>query len=111
MLAAEVGRLLLAGKFSDLAAQYGYAVALGREPAAAMRDDLANSLAALGGSELSHKAQPQVQVTYMGSNQPLHAVAECRLATANGCTVLVELVVSHAAGKLYATLEQISAAA
>jgi hypothetical protein len=110
-LATEVGRLLLAGQFSDLAAKFGYAIALGRSSASAIQDDLANALAELGGSDLVLDAQPKVQVTYMEPSKQLHAVAECRLATANGKAVLVELVVSEASGKFHATLEQISAAA
>ncbi|MGO4221078.1 hypothetical protein AB4Y64_04385 [Lysobacter sp. TAF61] len=45
-------RLLCAGDVSTLVDRYGYALALGREPVAAIRDDLANCLAGLRATHL-----------------------------------------------------------
>jgi hypothetical protein len=108
-LADEVAQRLFAGKYADLAARFGYAVALGREPAAAIRDDLRSCLAELGESALQPDVPPEVRLSYFGPDGPLKAVAECVLFALNGVRVLVEVVVSEANGELHATLEDISA--
>lgn len=109
-LVGEVAQLLFAQKYADLAARFGYAVALGREPVAAIRDDLNTCLAELGGSELQPDVPPEVQVTYFRPDGPLRAIAEGALFNVSGARVLVEVVVSDARGELHATLEQISSA-
>src|SRR5882724_1487722 len=93
-LAVEASRLLLAGKFSELAARFGYAVALGRDPSAAIQEDLCACLCSLGEKNLDPNVQPKVQVKYFKPNDQLRAVAECMLATANGHRLPAELVVS-----------------
>jgi hypothetical protein len=111
-LAAEASQLLIAGKFSELAGKFGYAIALGRDPATAIQEDLKSSLVQSGGVRLDQNSDPEVQVKYVRpSHNNLYAVAECVLATAHGHRVLVELVVSEAGRDFHATLEQISAAA
>ncbi len=110
-LANEAGRLLITGEFSKLAAQFGYAVALGRDPATAIKEDLHACLAKSGQRSLLSTVQPDVQIKYLKSNDQLLAVAECRLAIAGGCQLLAELVISVAGNDIHATLEQISTAA
>lgn len=111
MLASEACRLLLAGEFSSLAAQFGYAISLGRDPSKAIQEDLRSSLAHLRDEGLDLTAQPLIEIKYFKPNDQLHAVAECRLATAAGHQLLVELVVTAKEGHFRAILEQVSAAA
>ena len=110
-LAAEASRLLIAGKFSELAARFGYAVSLDRSPSAAIQEDLSAGLAQLQAAALDLGAEPTVHVKYFESSDHLFALAECRLATVGGSPLLLELVVSVAGKNFHATLEQISAAA
>lgn len=110
-LATEVGRLLMAGKFSELAARFGYAVALGRDTSTAIQQDLDACLAHFGDGNLDPNAQPIIQVKYFKPNDQLHAVAECSLATASGHWLLAELVVCATGNDFHVTLEQISTAA
>ena len=110
-LATEASGLLIAGKFSELAARFGYAIALDRNPSTAIQEDLNASLAHLGEASLDPSAEPEVQVKYFKPDHQLYAVAECVLVTAGGHRLLVELVVSVAGNDFHATLEQISAAA
>lgn len=109
-LAVEAGRLLIAGQFSDLASTFGYAVALSRNPAAAIQEDLSASFACPE-AQLDPNSEPTVRVKYLvPSEQSLYAVAECTLATSSGSGVLVELVISSSGSEFHATLEQICAA-
>lgn len=110
-LAREACRLLVAGEFSALADRFGYAVALGRDPSEAVRQDLTVGLAHLGQGSLDPTAQPVVEVKYFKPNGQLHAVAECELRTVGGGHLLVEVVVSSSGSDFHASLEQISAAA
>jgi hypothetical protein len=111
-LATEASCLLRAGNFSELAAQFGYAVALGRDTLTAIQEDLTACLARLREVKLNPTAQPTVQVKYFKpNNTQLHAVAECRLASASGGGILLEFVIFGAGNDFHATLEQISAAA
>ncbi|MBL0726085.1 hypothetical protein [Piscinibacter sp. HJYY11] len=111
-LTVEAGKLLAAGKFSDLAERLGYAVALGRNPATAIQEDLRSSLAELGDTQLDYGAEPATRVKYFKPNDNnLYAVVECVLATTGGHGVLIELVVFGGGNEFHATLEQVSAAA
>lgn len=110
-LAAEAVQLLVVSKFSGLAEKFGYAVAIGRHPAAAIQEDLRSSLS-LPDEQLVQSADPKVRVKYFDTNSlNLYAVAECTIATSTGRGVLVELVVFNAGDEFHATLEQISAEA
>ena len=111
-LAVEASKLLAAGKFSELAERLGYAVALGRDQATAIQEDLRSSLAELEDTQLDHGADPETRVKYFKPNDNnLYAVAECVLATRGGHGVLIELVVFGSGNEFHATLEQVSAAA
>jgi hypothetical protein len=109
-LAIEAGGLLLANDFSALAGRFGYAIALGRNTAIAIQEDLRAALADLGETKLDTTADPEVRIKYFKPNDTLYAVAECVLATPGSRGVLVELVVSVSDSEFHATLEQISAA-
>jgi len=110
-LANEACMLLVAGEFARLATKFGYAVALGRDPASAIKEDFGTSLADLGEASLSLKADPEVQLRYFKPDEHLYALAECSVFTARGCRLSVELVVSRVGNDFHATLEQISAVA
>jgi hypothetical protein len=106
----EAVDLLCSGDIPRLAQRFGYAVACGREPASAIRDDFASSL-----SELSASVAKQVNVAptvrYFDANSSgLFAVVECRVPTDTGGEVLVELIVTSAASGKHIMLEQVSAA-
>jgi hypothetical protein len=108
--AAEAAHLLVAGKFAELCSQFGYAVALGREPVAAIASDLAGCLAELGASELS-AAVPTIRVSRFEPGSELVALAEGLLAAEPRGSVLLELVVTARGEQLHCTLEQVSAVA
>lgn len=111
-LAVEASKLLAAGKYLELAERLGYAVALGRNPATAIQEDLRSSLAELEDTQLDFGADPETRVKYFKPNDNnLYAVAECVLATTGGHGVLIELVVFGRENEFHATLEQVSAAA
>jgi hypothetical protein len=110
-LIVEASQLLVAGEFRELAEKFGYAIALGREPSAAIQEDLRSSLAHAE-DVLDPDSEPKVRVMHLNpSSQNLYAAAECTLATSSGSGVIVELVVSVSGNDFHATIEQISAAA
>ena len=109
--ARQAVQLLCAGQFDALAKSFGYAVALGREPASAIEADLHSSLEALGRSLLVPNVGHQTAVTYFEPEQDLFAVVECALPASNGRQLLVELVVTKREEFAHVTLEQISVAA
>jgi hypothetical protein len=108
----EVARLLYSGQIEALADRFGYALALGRAPAAAIREDLRSCLSELGAAALATAVvDPNPEVKYFAPNSPqLFAVVECLLLAENGRKLLVELIVAGDVTK-HITLEQISAAA
>lgn len=111
-LGKEAGDLLIAGQHRELAQAFGYAVALGREPATAIGADVAASLEDIGASELERGSAPSVKVKYLRpATHGLLAVIECHLLAENGRTVLLELVVSGKEGERHVSVEQISGAA
>ncbi|MFC5571582.1 hypothetical protein ACFPN1_16120 [Lysobacter yangpyeongensis] len=112
-LGAEAVQLLCTGDTSGLINRFGYALALGREPAAAVQHDLALCLAELQASKLvrvTGKAPAKVRY-FEPSDSGLLAVVEALAPTDNGAAVLVELIVSASGQSKHVTLEQLSAAA
>jgi hypothetical protein len=109
-LAGQAVHLLCAGKFEALAASFGYAIALGRDPASAIEADLRSSLEALGASLPAPCRDVQYAVRYFEPDQDLCAVVECTLPASNGSKLLVELVVTKQGDFAHVCLEQISAA-
>jgi hypothetical protein len=109
--AKQCAQLLCAEDFGAVARSFGYAVALGREPAAAISADLASSLREVGASGLAVNDEPEMTIKYCEPHQQLLAVVECELSTANDRRILMSLVVSSSAGRTHISLEQLSAAA
>ena len=104
-------QLLCAGDFSSLAQQFGYALAYDRNPASAIRDELASSLAEIGASALGPPgATPSVSY-FKPNDTGLFALVEQRIATDGNGHVLLELVVNTQGADKHVVLEQISAAA
>lgn len=109
-IAAEAAQLLRSSAFSELANRFGYAVALGREPAAAIREDLASALSQLNVAGVG--SDDSVSVKYFQTNgSGVFAVIECIVSAAGGGELLLELVVTSQGADKYVTLEQIGVAA
>ena len=108
-LGAEAVQLLCSSDFSGLAKLFGYAIALGREPATAIRDDLASSLSQLNATCLDSSREHSTRVKYFGQNDTgLFALVECAVPANNCAELLLELIVTDSK---HVRLEQISAAA
>ena len=113
-LGSIAARLLCSGDFTTLAAQFGYALALDRDPATAIREELAQSLAGVGASALGPRPPPTQSpaVSYFKANDTgLYALVEQRIPTDNAGHVLLELIVSSRGCSKHVVLEQVSAAA
>lgn len=111
-LGAEAVRLLRSLDFSHLAAQFGYAVALGRDTAAAIREDMLAGFADLGANSLdAHRGLTTAVKYFQANGTGILASVECLVPTNNGSALLLELVVSADGETKYVTLEQLSAAA
>ena len=105
----EVAHLLCAGEVDALAARFGYAVALGRGPATAISEDLAECLGQVGAINLASNFEFDCNVKFFASNpSKLLAIVECVVPAVNGNDVLVEIAVTSDGSNSYATLEQIS---
>jgi len=105
----EVAHLLCAGEVDALAARFGYAVALGRGPATAISEDLAECLGQVGAISLASNFEFDCNVKFFASNSSkLLAIVECVVPAVNGNDVLVEIAVTSDGSNSYATLEQIS---
>lgn len=105
-------RLLCSGDITTLASRFGYATALGRGPAAAIQEDLAECLGQIGASGLSCELELDYEVKFFAPNAPnLFALVECVIPVIDGSGgVLVEVIVTSNGIDKYATLEQISVA-
>jgi hypothetical protein len=109
-LGTEVLHLLCRGEIGHLAERYGYALSYGREPAAAIREDLNGCLSSIGAASLAMPPQQQVPrvLFYKPDNSNLLAVVECLAPSNNGTDVLVELIVTADGANKYITLEHLS---
>ena len=108
-LGAEALALLSTGNIQALAERFGYALALGRDPATAIQADLASALASVGATSLVHADADAPKVGYFKSNMTgLLALVEGRAPTNNGKAILVELVVTGRGDEKFITLEDIS---
>lgn len=104
--------LLCSGDIPTLAAQFGYALAHGLDPASAIREDLSSSLARLEASALGHPQSVVSRVDYFKPNDTgLYALVEQRIPTDNGRQLLLELIVTFDGTIGTLGLEQISAEA
>ena len=105
----DVAHLLCAGEVDALAAGFGYAVALGRVPATAIREDLVECLGQVGAIGLASNHEFDCDVKFFAPNSSnLLAIVECVVPVLNGADVLVEIAVTEDGTDTYATLEQIS---
>jgi hypothetical protein len=105
-------RLLCSGDMTTLASRFGYATALGRGPAAAIQEDLAECLEQIGASGLLCERELHYEVKFFAPNAPnLFALVECVIPVKDGNGgVLVEVIVTSNGIDKCATLEQISVA-
>ena len=104
--------LLCAGQISQLAEQYGYALAQGREPSLAIQEELAACLSELGASSVLEPQAVPLRVSYFKPNGTgLFALVEQHIPTDNGKHVLLELIVTGSGPQKFVTLEQVSAVA
>jgi len=111
-LGAEAVGLLCSDNIYGLASRFGYALALNREPAVAIQEDLRSCLADARAASLMPAPKHAPTVKYLEPNDSgLFAVVECVALTVTGDKVLVELIVTDKHGDKYVTLEQISVAA
>ncbi len=105
-------RLFCSGDFGSLGAQFGYALAYDCDPAIAIREELALSLADLGASALGPPPARSPIVSYFKPNDTgLFALVEQRIPTDNTGHVLLELIVTSRGSDRHVVLEQVSAAA
>jgi hypothetical protein len=110
-LGADAVRQLCRGDIDALAGQFGYALSYGREPAAAIREDLGGCLSRIGAGSLATVEAPPVPsvVFYEANSSNLVALVECQVPADNGAAVLVELVVTARGAERHITLEDVSA--
>ena len=105
-------RLLCAGDLATLAQQFGYALAYDRDPASAIREDLALSLADVGASALGQPSSSPPSVSYFKPNDTgLFALVEQQIPTDGKGQVLLELIITGQGPDKHVVLEQVSAAA
>jgi hypothetical protein len=108
----DAAKLLRAGNIHALVEQFGYARALGRDCADAVRADLATALAELGATKLVSADSQEPRVSYYKANDTgLFALVECLVPAENGKSVLLELVVTTDGTSTHITLEDLSCAA
>jgi hypothetical protein len=111
-LGARAVQLLCSGDLISLAAQFGYALAWSRDPASAIREDLASSLAEIGASALGPPPAAHPSVSYFKPNDTgLFARIAQQIPTDGNGHVLLELIVTSNGKDTHVTLEQISAIA
>jgi hypothetical protein len=106
-------RLLCAGDIAAVADRYGYAIALGREPSSAIREDLASCLSEIhAASLLPAPTVTTASVKYFEPNDSgLFALVQAMAPAENGAGILVELVVTTKETHMHVSLEQLSVAA
>jgi hypothetical protein len=109
-LAAQAVELLCARDFAVLTDRFVYALAYGRDPAAAVASDLASCLEQVPRLEALFTAEnARYRVDYFQSNDvTLHAAVECRFGSPWGDALLVDMVVVGN-GRLDLALESIIA--
>ncbi len=109
-LGLEARQLLVAGDISALSQRYGYALAFDRDPANAIRAELASSLAEMGAGRLIAADWEEPCVSYFKPSETgLFALVECSAPTENGHSILIEIIITTNGEESHATLEQLSA--
>ena len=111
-LGSEAAGLLCTGQIGALADRFGYALAYGRDPAAAILADVRFGLGEVGTPTKAYTftAEPAT-VKYLEPNTSgLFAVVECLVVAADGRKLMLELIVAGDPATRHVSLEQISAA-
>lgn len=109
--AINAAHLLVAGNIHALVEQFGYARALGRDCAEAVRVDLASTLEELGATTVVSADRQEPRVSYYKANDTgLFALVECIIPTDNGKSLLIELIVTTDGRSTNITLEDLSSA-
>ncbi|MFI5445587.1 hypothetical protein [Polaromonas sp. UC242_47] len=107
----DAASLLVADNVYALVERFGYARALGRDCADAVRADLAATLAELGATAVVSADRQDPRVSYFkASDTGLFALVECFVPADNGKSVLLELVVTTDGMSTHITLEDLSSA-
>lgn len=102
--------MLMRHDYLGLANRFGYALAYGREPAAAIKTDFLG--AAASPISIVSEAPPSIVVKYFEPNSTgLFAVVECTVPVADGAAVLLELIVTGTGEEKHITVEDISGVA
>jgi hypothetical protein len=87
-------KLLATRELSQLSEKFGYALAFGREPAAAIAEDLARCLCGQNASPASE--YPKITVKYFKENESsLLALVECYVQMTASANILLELVAAR----------------
>ena len=68
-IGSQAAILLCAGNIAQLAKQYGYALAHGREPSLAIQEELAASLSELGATSVLEPSVTPPRVSYFKPNE------------------------------------------
>ncbi|WP_440224818.1 hypothetical protein ACQQ2N_06160 [Dokdonella sp. MW10] len=106
----EATRLLCEGDFATLAERFGYALAYDRDPAIAIREELACSLEELGATALGEAPSTPPTVSWFEPNDTgLLALVEQRIPTDNGRDILLELILASNGTETGVYLEEVSA--
>jgi len=106
----EAAAMLMQKDFASLASRFGYALAYGRELAAAIKEDYERAMATPIEAKLN--TPPSVKVKYFTPNDSgLFALVECVVPVAEKSAVLLELVVTGGEEEKHITVEDISGVA
>lgn len=106
----EARAMLMRHDYLGLANKFGYALAYGREPAAAIETDFLRASASP--YNVVSDAPPPIVVKYFGPNSTgLFAVVECTVPVAEEAAVLLELIVAGKGEEKHITVEDISGVA
>jgi hypothetical protein len=106
----EAATMLMQRDYVSLANRFGYALAYGRELAAAIEEDYER--AAATSFEATPDSLPSVKVKYFAPNvSDLFALVECVVPVAEKSAVLLELIVTGCEEEKHITVEDISGVA
>jgi hypothetical protein len=109
-LGEEARSLLEKCNYQSLADRFGYALAFGEDPVKVIEEELDSCIAKFqASSERRAPVLPSISVKYFRPGDAgLFALVECVWVAADGCPILIELIVTSEADAKHITLEQIS---
>lgn len=108
-LGEEARSLLMGCDYAGLASRFGYALAYGRPPAAAIKADYMSAIASPITVTPGSNLPPTITVKYFSSNNTgLFAVVECSVPISDNAAVLLELIVAGKGEEKHITVEDIS---